>query len=258
METKMKSLFIVICILAIAVTSVHAQSDLESLADQANAAYTNRDFVTAESLYQTIIRAGGHDAAIYFNLASLYYQNGDLGRAVLNFRRVQQFWPRDVEAADGLARARSMRIDLQGDETGFAEGLTTLTLGVLTLNELSVIVGLLWTLWFGLLAGAILKSEWRSPLRIPIAAVASCLFIGLIVLGARLYITTRAPSAIVIEQVVTAKSGPGDDYLELYKLHAAAELRVWDAIAGWVQFALPDGRLGWIPAESVEMVETTM
>jgi tetratricopeptide (TPR) repeat protein len=231
--------------------ALSAQSDSAELLLQADTAYMTGDYETSQVLYETIIQEGFRDFRVYFNLGNAYYQSGDLGRALLNYRRAQEISPRDTDLADNLVLVRKERLDLQSDETGFTEGLAALTVGVLNLSELSVVVFFVWVLWFVLLGTAILKTAWRYRARIPLLLIGLALLIGLFLLGGRL---VTYPPAVVIDEVAQVRSGPGEDYLELYQLHAAAEIYVWETKNDWVQFALADGRLGWIPSKTVALV----
>jgi tetratricopeptide (TPR) repeat protein len=233
---------------------VFAQSDNAALIQQATAAYTSGDYKTAQVLYQQAIQSGFHDPSLYFNLGNAYYESGDLGNALLNYRIVQQYWPRDADLNRNLALVWSERVDLQGDEIGLLEGIAALTTGVATLIELSFLVACLWTAFFVILAPVIFQSKWRNRLRYPLIGLATALLIGLLLLVSRFYIEGVRPSGVVVQPVVQVRSGPGDQYLELYQLHSAAELHVWDSQNGWIRFALPDGRLGWLPAEALGIV----
>lgn len=230
-----------------------AQSDIE-LIGQANAAYVTGDYKTAQVLYEATIQDSVRDFRVYFNLANAYYQSGDMGRALLNYRRAQEIWPRDSELASNLARVRMERIDLLSDETGFSESLSALTSGIFNLSELSVLVFLIWLIWFSILGFGIIKTAWRPRVRIPFLLMGILLLLGLFLLGGRLDTSIRRPSAVVTDEVVQVRSGPGEDYLELYQLHAAAEIYVWETKNDWLQFALPDRRLGWIPSKTVELI----
>ena len=233
---------------------ISAQSDNAALIQQANAAYTSGDYKTAQVLYEQAIRGGFHDPSLYFNLGNAYYESGDLGRALVNYRIAQQYWPRDADLNRNLALVWSERVDLQGDETGLVEGVAALTIGVTTLTELSLLVACLWIFFFLLLAVAIFQSKWRSRLRFPLIGLGTALLVGLLLLGSRFYAEGLRQSGIVVQPVAQVRSGPGDEYLELYQLHSAAEVHVWDSQNGWVRFALPDGRLGWLPAQALEIV----
>jgi tetratricopeptide (TPR) repeat protein len=231
-----------------------AQSDPAALVQQANTAYKTGDYKTAQVLYEQAIQGGFRDPSLYFNLGNAYYESGDLGRALLNYRIVQQHWPRDADLNRNLALIWSERVDLQGDETGLVEGIAALTIGVATITEMSLLVALLWTTAFALLAVVIFQPKWRNRLRFPLIGLSIVLMVGLLLLGSRLYVEGLRQSGIVVQPVVPVRSGPGDQYLELYQLHSAAEVHLWDSQNGWVRFALPDGRLGWLPAQTLGIV----
>ncbi|HSS96446.1 MAG TPA: tetratricopeptide repeat protein [Terriglobales bacterium] len=246
--------FLFIVSLFMLAQGVFAQSDNTALTQQANTAYASGDYKTAQVLYEQAIQAGFHDPSLYFNLGNAYYESGDLGRALLNYRIVQEYWPRDADLNRNLALVWSERVDLQGDETGLAEGIAALTTGVATFTELSLLVACLWTATFALLALVIFWPKWRRRLRFPLVGMGVVLLVGLLLLGSRFYVEGMRQSGVVVQPVAQVRSGPGDQYLELYQLHSAAEVYVWDSQNGWVRFALPDGRLGWLPVEAVEIV----
>ncbi len=242
-------------ILLVVTGVLSAQSDNIERQSQASTAYLAGDYETSQILYETIIQDGFRDFRIYFNLGNAYYESGDLGRALLNYRRAQEISPRDIDLGNNLARVRTERNDLQGDETGFTESLAALTIGVLNLAELSVLTLFIWIIWFVLLGAAIFKTVWLYNLRIPLIFVGIALLIGLCLLAGRLDTSRRHPPAVVTNEVITVHSGPGETYLELYQLHAAAEIYVWQMKDGWIQFALADGRLGWLPSSAVMIIQ---
>ena len=49
-------------------------------------------------------------------------------------------------------------------------------------------------------------------------------------------------------------TGPGTDYVEIFELHSAAEIRIVEERNHWVRFQLPDLREGWIEDRSLEVI----
>jgi tetratricopeptide (TPR) repeat protein len=241
-------------VLILAWTFVRLTSAQTDVVTQANAAYQSGDYETAIGLYESLAAGGSFDGAIYFNLGNAYYQTGDLTRALLNYRRAQNWIPRDSDLNANMALIRVQRLDVQGDEIGLLESMSGLTSSTVTLTELGWIALVFWALWFVLLSGAILRKTWRDFLRPLLVVLAVVTMVGVILLGSRLFVTATAPAGVVVETSVTAMSGPGDTYLELFQLHTAAELRLWETNGDWVRVGLPDGRQGWIPRQSVELV----
>lgn len=227
-----------------------AQTD--SLSEAAEA-YQNGSYLRAIELYEASIEQGIYNADIFFNLGNAYYQNFDMGRALLNYRRAQLFIPRDENLNYNIALVRAQRSNIQGDETDLIHNLGELTSNILTLTELSVLVFILWLVWFGLLLAYLLRQQWRFTLLIPLLTVGMVLLISLIPLAARLYTETNRPSAVVIEPV-SMMSGPGEDYLEYGTLYPAAEIRLIEQRDGWARFALPDGQQGWAKLDTVATI----
>ena len=106
-----------------------------SLAQQAQAAYLSGDYAAARGQYEALINLGVRDSAIYINLGNTYFQLHDMGRALLNYRRAQRITPRDSLLNTHLARLRSTRLDVQGDETALVDSLAALTTSSLTGDE---------------------------------------------------------------------------------------------------------------------------
>jgi hypothetical protein len=251
-ETAVSYLFILV-VLNLLFPS--AQGDANAVFAQANAAYTSADYGTAIRLYTDLVNDGvNQDGALFFNLGNAYYQAGDAGRALLNYRRAQGLIPRDGDLNQNMARVRSERVDLESDESGLLEGLAAFTASFMTLTELAWLSWFLWVTGFALLITAIVRPLWREMLRSVLIVAGVLVGLGIILLFGRLAAARLRPPAIVVEKIVQAMSGPGEQYLELYELHAAAELSVVDTRGGWVRFHLPDGREGWIPSTSIERV----
>lgn len=221
----------------------------------ANRQYEAGDFAAAAVAYQALVAAGADDGALYYNLANAYYKSGDLGRALLNYRRAQLHLPRDPDVASNLSLARAQTkdsLDLEAD--GFAAWVARLLAGWLTLDETAVLALSLWLVVCALAVAAILWPRGRKGLKIALALVALGLVFSVFSLGLRLWDAQRGVPAVVLAESVDARSGPGIDYLSEFALHAGAEIRVIETRAEWARIALPGQLQGWVPESSVETV----
>jgi tetratricopeptide (TPR) repeat protein len=221
---------------------------------QANAAYERGEYQTAAALYEQVLEDGFRDATVYYNLGSAYYQTGELGLALLNYRRAQQISPRDSDVELGLTRIRAERVNFQGSENTLIDRLASSTYGIVTLAEFAWAAAVLWALWFGLLALWIVRPGWRGELWLALAAIGFCLLLALLPLAARVYTDSQRPLAVVVALSAPVMSGPGEEYLEIFELYAAAEMRLLETRNGWVRFILPSGRQGWLPRRVIEVV----
>ncbi len=232
-----------------------AQDDSQIIA-AAERAYILGDYEQAIALYEQVIAQGATDGALYYNLGSAYYMAENYGRALVNYLRAQMVMPRDGDLQKAIARIRSERVDLQGDDSGFFEGLAAITLSSTTQDELEGGTFALWTLWFMLLTVLIIYRQraWHNVLLTGLGLVGIAAITGLALTVSRWYVETYTPQAVVIAKETSVMSGPDMDYLEHFVLHSGAEVRIHNVENRWTLVRLPDGRRGWVWAEDIEAV----
>lgn len=74
----------------------------KALLEEANSAYHERDYELAIKLYEQLIAANGYSAKVLYNLANTYAQNGETGKAVLNYQRARLLNPGDPDITGNL------------------------------------------------------------------------------------------------------------------------------------------------------------
>lgn len=74
----------------------------EHLFAQANAAYRNKDFRRAETLYRELVTSGVESADLYYNLGTVAAQLGKTGEAVLYLEKARRLAPRDADIVGNL------------------------------------------------------------------------------------------------------------------------------------------------------------
>ena len=246
----MKKWLVLLSVLFAFVSNISAQTILE----RGDEAYGLRDYDTAIMLYEEAIATGNQTGAIYYNLGNAYYAAEDLGLAILNYRRAAIYLPRDIELSVNIARIRAQRTTITTGETDMLNQLATVTNDTFTQFELSILVFVLWIVFFTMLIISILRKTQDSNYQMILGVMGVILVAGLILLGSRVYVETQRPSAVVLEDSVSVLSGPGEDYLSIYLIHAAAEVRIMEKVDNWVRFALPDGRGGWVEEQYIGYV----
>ncbi len=223
----------------------------------ANQLYEAGQFVEAAAAYQALVDTGVADGTLYYNLGNAYFKAGDLGRAILNYRRAQLLLPRDPDVSANLQLARAQTSDLLEAEDGGV--LVAFVRRVLvewtTLDEAAAIALGLWVLLCALVVVAILWPRGRQGLRYVVGVVAVLLALGLLSVTIRVADTRGSSPAVVVAQSVEARSGPGTDYVAEFTLHAGAEVRVLEQRENWARIALPGDLQGWAPDETIEELE---
>ena len=232
----------------------------------ANQLYEAGRFAQAAQAYEQLADQGYAGSALFFNLGNAYFRQGDLGRAILNYRRAQRLAPRDGDIETNLRIARAQAVgQLEADEEsgpgdspdGLPLGMASDALGRwLTLNELAMGALAAWILFMLLLLlfmSARTGSTWKRGLKVALAASALVLALGVFALGSYLITDQTESEGVVVAAEVNVTSGPGVQYPAELALQSGAEIELVERRGSWVRLALPGGELeGWVPAHTVE------
>ena len=255
-QTTMKRL-ILITISLLLITGCAPQTTSGGRMAEANRRYEAGEFAEAAAAYQALIDAGVQDGTLYYNAGNAYFKAGDLGRAILNYRRAQRRLPRDPDVAANLQLARAQRRDRleETDSNGLVGLVNRLLVEGTTVNETAAIALGLEILLAGLLVVAILWPRRRRALRYGIVAGAVLLILSTTLLGIRLLGERGRWPAVIVAESVEIHSGPGADYLTEFSLHAGAEVHVLEDRGGWTRITLPGDLQGWVQKEAVEEIE---
>lgn len=223
---------------------------------QANQQYEAGQYAEAIVIYEAIVAAGIENNRLYYNLGNAYFKQGNLGRAILNYRQAQRLTPRDADVAANLKTARSQTTDgLEDSEQGLAN-LVKVAEEWLTLNESAVLALVLWILICYFAALAVVFRRYRRVFGWIVLGLVIFLVVGAGSIANRLYSNWRYPPAVVVAAEVDVTSGPGgaDQYLVEFTLHDGTEVYVLENRPGWRRITLPGNLQGWAPAESVEII----
>ncbi len=241
------------------VGSVHGQepSPREVMAE-ANAQYERGEYAEAAQQYEALARRGYREPAISFNLGNAYMQDGDLGRAVLNYLRAEELSPRDEDIAFNLALVRSRTVDrVQAEGNSLAASVSDFGRRWATTGEFGLAALVLWAV-VGVATCVVILApavRLRALLRGGAAAAFVLMVAALTLTLTMLYSNTYENSGVVTVRTVEVLDGPGEQFREVFALHSGAQVRIVDSRHGWVGIALPGGELrGWAPDYAIEAV----
>jgi len=228
--------------------------------DAANQLYVAGHFDEAARIYEQELARGVQDSAVYYNLGNAYFQQGDLGRAVLNLQRAAQLDPRDEDIQANLELARQQTTELFVEEpSGPVAFLANLT-GWLTINETAVLVIAFWfLLGFLLLAWRQIETPaTRKALQIVFGLVAVLFFLSGVSLASRTFLAQTQPAGVVVTPSVAVSSMPGTLQEAGYSLNGGTEVHVMGTQGDWVRLATPGTTESWVPAQAVETVANAL
>lgn len=227
----------------------------------ANRLFEAGNYGEAIQVYEELVAQGVEDSALFYNLGSAYYRSGDLGRAILNFRRAAELDPRDPDIRANLALAQSQAADpFEQAAPGPLNALANLTRNWMTLNETALLALGLWFLaGFGVLViWSLEPGKLRSAIQYAWIVVVLFLLLGGLSLGSRLYAERARPEGIVVAPVVAISSGPGANFDSGISLTSGAPVNVVETRGPWARLDAPgDETDRWIPLEAVETIASS-
>jgi hypothetical protein len=217
--------------------------------EAANKLYEEKKFTEAASGYERIATNGVASPALWFNLGNACFKAGQIGRAIVAYRRAADSTPRDPDVRANLKFARNqvqgIKFQPPAWQQWFARGFSV--------NEWSTFTAIGVWLTFLCLTGAKVRPDLKSILS-PTVKIFGVLTLVQIV-GLSLALTVRAPQiAVVTVREVAMHNGPLEESAApggFALAHDGAELRVLDQKDEWLQVTDGARRIGWLKRSEV-------
>ncbi len=209
--------------------------------------------------YRRLIEEGGFQSgALHYNIANAYLLSGDVGRAVLGYRRAERLMPGNENIAANLSQARQRvrtRIEREPGERvaelflfWHYELPARMRFGVLAFASC-----VFWTLLLVRTVGVVRGAPaWWG------AGVAGVVGVSM---ALSLAVEQRASlvqdEGVVVAGAVVGRKGPAESTYQpsfTQPLHAGVEFTVVEQRVGWALVRLGDGRETWLPAGSFELI----
>jgi tetratricopeptide (TPR) repeat protein len=222
-----------------------------------------RDTQRARELYREallrfewIVHEGGiQNGRLLYNIGNIHYRLGQIGKAILYYRRAEYYIPGDPYLKHNLRYLRSLRMDrFNGTFSGRASTVLS-SWGTLLPHRQKMLLfaassGILWSA----AALFVLKRRRWMSVTLAVSALATVFFLGSFVIYDLVWRNNR--EGVIIVQEVVARRGDGESYESSFQepLHDGTEFRVLDERSGWYFIQLQEGSTGWIPVSAAELV----
>jgi tetratricopeptide (TPR) repeat protein len=221
-------------------------ADAPSHFEQANRLYEQGKYSEAASLYESMIKAGRHSSAVFFNLGNCYFKSGNLGRALLNYRVAERIAPRDPDIQGNL---RFTRERVPGGNS-LDEPIWKRAMLYFTLNELAVFCSALFWGWAALACATALRPDLKPKLRTYFIGVQLALAVAILALVLA-WFASRGRIAIVTASQATVHLGPVAESQAAFTALNGVELKLLARRDDWLQVTDRSDRSGWVVATNV-------
>ncbi|MHC4394197.1 MAG: tetratricopeptide repeat protein [Planctomycetota bacterium] len=272
MTTKNLTVILVCSFLSGLTTSSKAELPEEqthSLFNQANEEFRQANLATAgskqaEKLYEKSILIFEKiindrqvkNARLYYNLGNAYFLKGDIGKAILNYRRAENLDKADTNIQKNLSFARSRRFDKVELKT---EKRVLQTLFFWHYDFSLKTKFLITCIFFAIVCISTTVIIWlgrNAPgtVTVIIAGILTvCFFVSVIVEVSN---QANRTCGVITASEVVARQGDGQNYPASFKesLHAGTEFDLLEHRPGWLHIRLGDDSEGWIPEISADLI----
>jgi hypothetical protein len=212
-------------------------------------------FRSAAQRFEAIVGSGVVSGPLEFNLGNCHLQAGDVGRAILHYRRAERLTPDDPLLAENLSVARS-RCLTTIRPAGRAEVLETIFFWHYQSSVESrkkLVVALYVAFWAVLAARSFSPRRWLLVTSIVLAAVTVSLGTSV---AATHWSDRNAPAGVITGVDVPVRKGPGESYQRQFEqpLQPGVEFVLSERRGSWWNVQLADGNSGWVRAIDAELV----
>jgi len=220
---------------------------------KAKTSYSLSNYDEAIKAYEQILSKCLESGNLYYNLGNAYFKKGQLGRAILNYKRARFLIPRDSDLMANYHFALSL---VKQNFSQVNKGLVNKIIDgygqKLTLDEMCIIILLLYV---GLII-IIILSFYFTKLKKYIIFITP-VFVLLILLNIMTLLSAVKQierAAVIIEKEVDSKFEPFDSATTYFRLFEGAEVFVLEEKSEWCKIERADGKIGWISRSALEKI----
>jgi len=247
----MKRLLPLLAALVLALPLAAAGSGRDREYQEADRAYREARYQAAYDGYARLLGTEVADGNLLYNLGNAAFRLNQNGRAILFYERARLLLPRDADLRFNLGHAREQIRDVIPAPESIV-GTAFFWLGSLTLAELFWCFAAANLLFWGILVARIFsRSEWTNSLLFLL--LAAWLLAGAS-FGLKWQQTRGDDRAVILPTEVNVLAGPDSRDTLIFKLHEGTIVHLERSEEGWYLIRLPDGRRGWLRAESAEKI----
>jgi len=198
---------------------------------------------------------GVRNGKLYYNIGNAYFRLGDVGRAILNYKRAGLFIANDPNLKQNLDYARNRRADRieRKEKEKVLRTFFFLHYDIPSHVKLAIFAVCFAAVW---IAAAVRLFARIGVLKVvlAVAAVASAVFLASLVVDAASF--ASRPEGVITADEVTGRMGDAETYQPSFKeaLHAGTEFKLLERRTGWWRVELENGDDTWIPNGAAELV----
>ncbi|MEO9572274.1 MAG: tetratricopeptide repeat protein [Polaribacter sp.] len=246
-----------ILFLLLIVTNLVTAQNVDSLFVSANNFYKEGKFKEAIVNYKKVESQDLVSSELYYNLANSYYKLNKVGPSIYYYEKALKLNPLNDDVKNNLVFAKRLALDnIEELPQTVLQKFNTNYLQKLSYNQWAIVVitfAFLGSLLFLFFYFAEVPSKKRFYFVTSI--------ISFFILITSLFITYNQYNysknnieAIVFAEETEVRNAPTLNSEEVFTLHEGTKVIVLDAVDNWKKIKIADGKLGWIIANEIKLL----
>ena len=231
--------------------------EAESLMNEANQLYQNKNYEAAIEKYNAVLSADFESASLYYNLGNAYYRSAQIGKAILNYERGLKLDPKNEDILYNLSIVKARTTDRikEVPKLFFIEWWEYLITSLSTTMWQIIVIAFYLLLLGSITFYFITKSGTTQRISIftSLAGLVGAILFS-IILFANVHRETSTDYGILIAHTISAKQSPNETSNDLFVIHEGLKVAVLDQFGEWYKIKLSDGKVGWLPKTSLEII----
>ena len=223
----------------------------------ADAAYRAGEYQKAVQLYEKSLKEG-ISAETYYNMGNAYYRMAEYPQAMVSYLHAQKLKPSDKDIQHNIDITTNKTIDRIPVDTDvlFVQWYKSLVFSA-TINTwtwisiISLALALLIFLAYLFMDSIVVR---KAAFYLSMLLVAIFLFSMLFAFQQERFLHS-CDQGVVISEMATVKSSPTKKASDSFVIHEGTAVQITDDdISQWLGIKLSDGRQGWIPTSTIEII----
>ncbi|KGL62527.1 tetratricopeptide repeat protein [Polaribacter sp. Hel1_85] len=249
----MKKIFFLLLIIANSVTA----QNVDSLFVSANNLYKESKFVEAIEEYKKVEAQDLVSSELYYNLGNSYYKLNKVGPSIYYYEKALKLNPLNEDVKNNLVFAKRLALDnIEELPQTVLQKFNNNYLQKLSYNQWAIVVvvfSILGSLLFLLFYFAEIPSKKRFYF---VTSIVSFIFLfsSLFITYNQFNTSKKNKEAIVFAEKTEVRNAPTLNSEEVFTLHEGTKVFVLDAVDNWKKIKIADGKLGWIIADEIKLL----
>jgi tetratricopeptide (TPR) repeat protein len=224
--------------------------------------YLNKKYDSAIEMFEKILHRDIESANVYYNIAGCYFRKQEYGLSRFYYEKAKKIKPRDKDINQNISLITKLYLKDKVEEKkwwvlyvlDYIAGLFCAKTWIILNMILYIILGILIILFLTRRQRWDLKGSWQNIVKKLISYIGMIFVIMVLFGGYKIYNEYYYNYGVVITDEVNVKSGPSDEFENLFKIHEGIKIKILQKITGWSNIKLPNGLEGWIPVKNLKEI----